>query len=117
MRRHYLVCMAICAVNISLAQSEGANIESRESRDNIQYLDVRSLSDMIYGLNRNIPGLVESVMYRNIKEAGFDNEFISWKGFFNNRCLFGPIGCVLPAEYEEAFYRDQEVQAEVAGVN
>jgi transposase InsO family protein len=42
---------------------------------------------------------------------------LRWVDWFNNRRLFGPIGYVPPAEYEEAFYRDQEEEAKVVGVN
>jgi putative transposase len=42
---------------------------------------------------------------------------LRWADWFNNRRLFGPIGYVPPAEYEEMFYRDQEAQTEMAGVN
>jgi putative transposase len=42
---------------------------------------------------------------------------LRWVDWFNHRRLFGPIGYVPPAEYEEAFYRDQQEQAKVAGVN
>jgi putative transposase len=42
---------------------------------------------------------------------------VRWVDWFNNRRLLGPIGYVPPTEYEEMFYRDQEEQAKVAGVN
>jgi transposase InsO family protein len=42
---------------------------------------------------------------------------LRWADWFNNRRLFGPIGYVPPAEYEELFYKEQEAQTEVAGVN
>jgi len=42
---------------------------------------------------------------------------LKWIDWFNNRRLFGPLGYVPPAEYEEAYYRRQEEQVAVAGVN
>jgi len=42
---------------------------------------------------------------------------LRWTDWFNNRRLFGPLGYVPPMEYEETFYREQEAQAKVAGVN
>jgi transposase InsO family protein len=42
---------------------------------------------------------------------------LRWIDWFNNRRLFGPLGYVPPTEYEEMYYRKQEVQTEVAGVN
>lgn len=37
---------------------------------------------------------------------------LEWVDWFNNRRLFGPIGDVPPIEFEEAYYRKREVQAE-----
>lgn len=37
---------------------------------------------------------------------------LEWVDWFNNRRLFGPIGDVPPIEFEEAYYRQREVQAE-----
>jgi putative transposase len=42
---------------------------------------------------------------------------LTWIEWFNNRRLFGPLGYVSPAKYEEAYYRRQGEQAAVAGVN
>jgi transposase InsO family protein len=42
---------------------------------------------------------------------------LTWIDWFNHRRLLEPIGHVPPAEYEELFHREQEKQAEVAGVN
>jgi putative transposase len=41
---------------------------------------------------------------------------LRWIDWFNNRRLFGPLGYIPPAEYEEAYYRRQEEQIAVAGV-
>ena len=41
---------------------------------------------------------------------------LAWVDWFNNRRLFGPIGQVPPAEYEQAYYRTQESPAMVAGL-
>jgi putative transposase len=37
---------------------------------------------------------------------------LEWVDWFNNRRLFGPIGDVPPIEFEEAYYRQREVQVE-----
>jgi transposase InsO family protein len=34
-----------------------------------------------------------------------------WVYWFNNRRLFGPIGDVSPAEFEQEYYRQQQSQA------
>ena len=41
---------------------------------------------------------------------------LAWVDWFNDRRLFGPIGQVPPAEYEQAYYRTQESPAMVAGL-
>lgn len=42
---------------------------------------------------------------------------LSWIDWFNNRRLLEPIGYLPPAEYEEAYYRRQEQERAVAGIN
>ena len=42
---------------------------------------------------------------------------LEWIEWYNNRRLFGPLGYVSPAQFEEAFYRGQNEQLAVAGVN
>jgi transposase InsO family protein len=42
---------------------------------------------------------------------------LKWIDWFNNRRLFGPLGYIPPAQYEEAYYRRQEEQVAMAGVN
>jgi transposase InsO family protein len=42
---------------------------------------------------------------------------LRWIDWFNNRRLFGPLGYIPPAEYEEAYYRRQETEVGVAGLN
>jgi transposase InsO family protein len=48
-----------------------------------------------------------------------DVEFatLRWVWWFNHHRLFGPIGDVPPAEYEEAFFRAQEAPAELLRLN
>ena len=48
-----------------------------------------------------------------------DVEFatLQWVWWFNHHRLFGPIGMVPPAEYEEAYYRSQENEIEPAVLN
>jgi transposase InsO family protein len=41
---------------------------------------------------------------------------LEWVDWFNNRRLLEPIGNIPPAEYEEQYYRGQEVPVKVAGV-
>jgi len=42
---------------------------------------------------------------------------LDWVDWFNNRRLLGPLGHVPPVEYEQAYYRQQETPAMVAGLN
>lgn len=42
---------------------------------------------------------------------------LEWIEWYNNRRLFGPLGYVSPAQFEEEFYRGQNEQVAVAGVN
>jgi putative transposase len=42
---------------------------------------------------------------------------LEWVDWFNNRRLLEAIGNVPPAEYEEAYYRRQEEQGAVVGIN
>jgi len=39
---------------------------------------------------------------------------LEWVDWFNNRRLLEPIGSVPPAEFEQAYYRQQEESAMVA---
>jgi putative transposase len=50
--------------------------------------------------------------WRNLEAVEFAT--LEWVDWFNHRRLLEPIGNVPPAEFEEAFYRSQEVQAQVA---
>jgi transposase InsO family protein len=42
---------------------------------------------------------------------------LRWIDWFNNRRLFGPLGYIPPAEFEAVYYRGEEEQRAVAGVN
>jgi putative transposase len=42
---------------------------------------------------------------------------LEWIEWYNNRRLMGPLGYVSPAQFEEAYYRGQNEQVAVAGVN
>jgi transposase InsO family protein len=42
---------------------------------------------------------------------------LDWVDWFNHQRLLEPIGYLPPAEYEEAYYRRQDEQIAVAGVN
>ena len=50
--------------------------------------------------------------WRNIETVEFAT--LEWVDWFNNRRLLEPIGNVPPAEFEQAYYRRQEGQAEAA---
>ena len=50
--------------------------------------------------------------WRNIDAVEYAT--LVWVDWFNNRRLLEPIGYVPPAEYEAAYYRDQQSQAMVA---
>jgi putative transposase len=59
-------------------------------------------------------------IYRHGPWRSFESvEFatLRWVDWFNNRRLLESIGYVPPVEYEEAFYKEQEAQAEMAGIN
>ena len=54
-------------------------------------------------------------LFTEIAEGRLDNvEYatLEWVDWFNNRRLFGPIGDVPPIEFEEAYYRQRDVQVE-----
>lgn len=53
--------------------------------------------------------------WRNIEDVEFAT--LQWVWWFNHHRLFGPIGLVPPAEFEEAYYRSQEGQIEPAVFN
>lgn len=42
---------------------------------------------------------------------------LEWVEWFSNRRLFGALGYVSPAKFEEEYYRAQNEQVAVAGVN
>ncbi len=53
--------------------------------------------------------------WRNLEAVELAN--LRWVDWFNNRRLLEPIGNIPPVEYEREYYRIQEAQAVVAGVN
>jgi putative transposase len=67
-------------------------------------------------LAESIIGLFKAeVIHRRGPWRSVDNvEYatLEWVDWFNNRRLLGPIGDVPPIEFEEAYYRQREVQAE-----
>ena len=52
--------------------------------------------------------------WHNVDHVEF--ETLDWVDWFNKRRLLEPIGNIPPAEFEELYYRSQEVPATVAGV-
>jgi len=50
--------------------------------------------------------------WRNLEAVEFAT--LEWVDWFNNRRLLEPIGNIPPAEYENAYYCNQEVEAQVA---
>ncbi len=50
--------------------------------------------------------------WRNVDEVEYAT--LEWVDWFNNRRLLGPIGNLPPAEFEEAYYRNQTGQAKAA---
>jgi len=53
--------------------------------------------------------------WRSLEDVEFAT--LEWVWWFNYHRLLEPIGYVPPVEYEEAYYRRQEGQAEVAALN
>jgi len=53
--------------------------------------------------------------WRQIEDVEFAT--LQWVWWFNHHRLFGPIGFVPPAEFEEAYYRNQESQIEPGTLN
>lgn len=53
--------------------------------------------------------------WRSLEDVEFAT--LEWVWWFNYHRLLEPIGYVPPVEYEEAYYRRQEGQAEVATLN
>ncbi len=52
--------------------------------------------------------------WRGVDQVEF--ETLDWVDWFNNKRLFGPIGNIPPAEFEELHYQSQEAPALVAGL-
>ena len=52
--------------------------------------------------------------WRGLEDVEFRT--LVWVDWFNNRRLLEPIGYLPPAEYEEAYYRSQEVPTEPVGI-
>ena len=52
--------------------------------------------------------------WRNLEAVEFAT--LEWVDWFNNQRLLEPIGYLPPAEFEELYYRNQEVPAKVAGL-
>ena len=52
--------------------------------------------------------------WRNLQAVEFAT--LEWVDWFNNRRLLEPLGYLPPAEFEEAYYRDQQAPAIVAGL-
>jgi transposase InsO family protein len=52
--------------------------------------------------------------WRNVDAVEFAT--LEWVDWFNNRRLLQPLGYVPPAEYEEAYYRNQDAPALEAGL-
>ncbi len=53
--------------------------------------------------------------WRSLEDVEFAT--LEWVWWFNYHRLLEPIGYVPPVEYEEAYYRRQEGQAEVAALH
>jgi putative transposase len=53
--------------------------------------------------------------WRGLEDVEFAT--LEWVAWWNSQRLLEPIGYVPPAEYEEAYYRALDAQAETAGVN
>ena len=52
--------------------------------------------------------------WRNLEEVEFAT--LEWVDWFNNQRLFGPIGDIPPAEFEQLYYEKEEIPTMVAGV-
>ena len=52
--------------------------------------------------------------WQNLEAVEFAT--LEWVDWFNNRRLFGPIGNIPPAEYEELYYQSQGETAQVVGL-
>jgi transposase InsO family protein len=52
--------------------------------------------------------------WRSLEDVEF--AVLEWVSWYNNRRLLEPIGYVPPGEHEEAYYRGQQIPAEMAGV-
>jgi putative transposase len=53
--------------------------------------------------------------WRSFEQVEFAT--LEWIEWYNNRRLMGPLGYVAPAKFEAAYYRSQNEQVAVAGVN
>ena len=50
--------------------------------------------------------------WRGVEQVEFAT--LTWVDWFNNKRIFGPIGAMSPAKYEEAYYRTQEATEKAA---
>jgi transposase InsO family protein len=53
--------------------------------------------------------------WRTVEDVEFAT--LKWVAWYNTARLFGPIGYLPPAEYEETYYRSQQTPAIPVGVN
>lgn len=73
--------------------------------------DSYAMAETIIGLYKT-ELIRQRVPWRNLDDVEFAT--LAWVDWFNNRRLFQPIGDVLPAELEVAYYRQQEESAMAA---
>jgi putative transposase len=126
--------LALDALEQALHARRGANGVVHHSDRGTQYTSIRYTERLaLAGVERSIGSVGDSYdnalaetinglyktevirrrgPWRNIDEVEFAT--LEWVDWFNNRRLLEPIGYVPPAEYEEAWYRNQHGQAKVA---
>ncbi len=123
--------LALDALEMALWRREAENLEGlvHHSDRGVQYLSIRyterlsgagavtsvgsrgdaydnALAETINGLYKT-----EVIKKRGPWKTIEDVEFatLEWVDWFNNRRLFGPIGYVPPAEFEEMYYREHSL--------
>jgi transposase InsO family protein len=72
-----------------------------------------ALAETVIGLYK--AEVINRQTWRGLEQVEFAT--LEWVAWFNSQRLLEPIGYIPPVEYEEAYYRALDAQAETAGVN
>jgi len=129
--------LALDALEQAIYAHPGTSDLVHHSDRGVQYLSIRYTERLAEaGIERSVGSrgdsydnaLAESVIglyktevierrgpWRTLESVEFAT--LEWVDWFNNRRLLEPLGYLPPAEYEEAYYRRENEQRAVAGIN